>query len=262
MIWLFLIITLIIVIWGSITHWKFINNNKQYFNSKHTINNVFDKVYVINLDDQPENLKNMDDQLKKYNIKYSRFKAIVGQDVFDTYKPSEGSWNYEHPGALGCSLSHKGVIEDAVRNNYNKILILEDDCLFRKDFNKFFNKKYQSVINHFPDWKILYFGNSQYLGWPENIKYYDDFYLTKMGHSTFAYGLDKSVFKELLDLLENIDDPIDDILIKEYQEKDLCITILPHIIQQNIEQVSKTSGFSWPLDAYLDDNKVKMEDFV
>ena len=83
-----------------------------------------------------------------------------------------------------------------------------------------------------------------------------------MGHSTFAYGLDKSVFKELLDLLENIDDPIDDILIKEYQEKDLCITILPHIIQQNIEQVSKTSGFSWPLDAYLDDNKVKMEDFV
>ena len=138
MIWIFLIIVLIIVIWGSITHWKFINKTKQYFNPKHTINNVFDKVYIINLDDQPENLKNMDNQLKKYNIKYSRFKAIVGQDVFDTYKPSKDSWNYEHPGALGCLLSHKGIIEDAVKNNYNKILILEDDCLFRKDFNEFF----------------------------------------------------------------------------------------------------------------------------
>ena len=67
MIWIFLIVVLIIVIWGSVTRWKFIDKTKQYFITKHTINNVFDKVYVINLDDQPENLKKMAKKLKKYN---------------------------------------------------------------------------------------------------------------------------------------------------------------------------------------------------
>jgi len=262
MIWIYLIVVLIIVIWGSITNWKFISKSRQYYKSKHTINNVFDMVYVINLDNQPENLEKIDKQLKKYNIKYSRFKAVVGQDVFDTYKPSEDSWNNGHPGALGCLLSHKSIIKDALDNNYNKILILEDDCLLRKDFNDIFDHKYGSLINYFPDWKILYFGNSHQWGWPFSIKYYDNFYITKGGYATFAYGLDKSIFKDLLKSLENLDEPIDNTLVNNYQEDDLCVTFFPHIIQQDIRKESNTSGLSWDLKDYFENNQVKIEDFI
>ena len=262
MLWIYLIVILIIVIWGGVTNWKFISNGRQYYNSKYTINNVFDKVYVINLDSQPENLKNIDKQLKKYNIKYSRFKAINGKDVFDQYNLSKDSWNNDHPGALGCLLSHKTIIKDALDNNYNKILILEDDCLLHKNFNNIFNQKYESLINYHPEWKILYFGNSHQYGWPFSIKYYDNFYFTKEGYSTFAYGLDKSMFEDLLKSLENIDDPIDDSLVNNYQENNLCITFYPHIIQQDIAQESTTTGISWNLKDYFEDNRVKLENFI
>ena len=204
MLWIYLIIILIVVIWGGVTRWKFVNKNKQYFKDNYTINNVFDMVYVINLDKQPENLKDMDNKLKQNNIKYQRFKAIDGHKVIDQYNLPEDAFTYELPGVLGCLLSHRTVMEDALENDYNKILILEDDCIFKKDFKRHFNNQYNSIIQFDPNWKVLYFGTSQQYGWPDDIKYYKDFYIPKKGYSTFAYGLDKSIIKEEISKQEAI----------------------------------------------------------
>ena len=262
MLWITLIIILIIVIWGGITNWKFINKNIQYFSNKHTINNVFNKVYVINLDREPKKLSIINNQLKKYDIKYSRFKAIDGKNVIDNYDLPEHSWNFENPGALGCLLSHREVIKDALLQNYDRILVLEDDCLFTHDFTNHFNTKYNSILEFNPNWKLLYFGCSHQFGWPNEIEYHENFYLPKEGYATFAIGIDKTIMKDILKFSDDFQNPIVDIFVNHFQKNNSCLAFYPHIIQQNISFISNITEISQNLEEYLEENKVKLKDFL
>jgi glycosyl transferase family 25 len=62
-------------------------------------------------------------------------------------------------GAIGCSLSHLRILENAQRNNYEHILILEDDIvftnpsLFIQQFNKFINTHNDADV-------VLFAGNN------------------------------------------------------------------------------------------------------
>ena len=44
---------------------------------------------------------------------------------------------------------------DAKKNKYNKILFMEDDVIFHKEFNSLFNDITSKIDD---DWKILYLG--------------------------------------------------------------------------------------------------------
>ena len=53
---------------------------------------------------------------------------------FKVYKKSE----IKNSAQLGCLLSHVTAIQDAIDNNYEKILILEDDNYYHKNFKIYF----------------------------------------------------------------------------------------------------------------------------
>ena len=70
-------------------------------------------ILYINLESRPDRKKHVEKQLKRIGLKGERFNAIKLPN-----------------GALGCSMSHLKCIEMAKQNNWEHILILEDDILF------------------------------------------------------------------------------------------------------------------------------------
>ena len=121
----------------------------------YTINNIFDKVYLINLEKDTNKYQIMKSKLDKLNIKFELFKAIDGKKLTNCKLLKFGN-----KGAVGYKMSCMEIIKSAKCNNYSKILILEDDLYFLKDFIKEFDNLYKDLINLDSSWKLLYFGAS------------------------------------------------------------------------------------------------------
>jgi len=84
--------------------------------------------YYINLSSRIDRKHHVEKQLERVGIVGTRFNAIKLNN-----------------GAIGCSMSHLKLLENAKKNNLPHILIVEDDILFTKpsifvnQFNKFLN---------------------------------------------------------------------------------------------------------------------------
>jgi len=94
------------------------------------ISNISDikHAFYINLESRSDRKKHVEEQLKIIGIQANRFKAIKLLN-----------------GALGCSMSHLKCLEIAKENNWEHVLIVEDDIkflnpeLFIIQINKFLN---------------------------------------------------------------------------------------------------------------------------
>jgi GR25 family glycosyltransferase involved in LPS biosynthesis len=70
-------------------------------------------------------------------------------------------WNAGH-GAWGCLLSHSRVVEDALRDGVERLLILEDDVIFHRDAGRML----ETFMDQVPDdWDQLFLGG-QHLSQP------------------------------------------------------------------------------------------------
>ncbi len=83
--------------------------------------------FYINLEHRVDRKNQVEEELKTIGIKAERFNAIKMEN-----------------GAIGCSMSHLKLLQDAVNNKLDHILILEDDItflqpeVFKTQLNKFF----------------------------------------------------------------------------------------------------------------------------
>jgi GR25 family glycosyltransferase involved in LPS biosynthesis len=71
--------------------------------------------FYINLDTRPDRKSHVEKQLETIGIQAQRFNAIKLKN-----------------GALGCSMSHLKCLETAKQNNWDHVVIVEDDILFTK----------------------------------------------------------------------------------------------------------------------------------
>lgn len=102
------------------------------------ISNISDIKYsfYINLETRPDRKIHVEEQLKIIGIQANRFNAIKLPN-----------------GALGCSMSHLKCLETAKENNWEHVLIVEDDIkflnpgLFINQLNKF--------LNSHNDWDVI-----------------------------------------------------------------------------------------------------------
>ncbi len=105
-----------------------------------SINDIIHAFY-INLESRPDRKEHVVKQLDNIGIKAERFNAIKLKN-----------------GALGCSLSHLKCLELAKENNWDHILIIEDDIkflnptLFINQINLFFSK--------YKNWNVLLFAGN------------------------------------------------------------------------------------------------------
>jgi glycosyl transferase family 25 len=105
--------------------------------------------FYINLLSRPDRKQHVENQLKKIGINADRFNAIKMVN-----------------GAIGCSMSHLKIIETAKANDWDHVLIVEDDILFTNpilfvnQFNKFLSnhKSFDVVLiagNNVPPFKEI-----------------------------------------------------------------------------------------------------------
>jgi glycosyl transferase family 25 len=105
--------------------------------------------FYINLLSRPDRKNHVEEQLNNIGIKPERFNAIRMDN-----------------GAIGCSMSHLKLLETAKLNNWEHVLIVEDDILFTdpnlfvEQFNKFLsnNKDFDVALiagNNLPPYRRI-----------------------------------------------------------------------------------------------------------
>ena len=97
-------------------------------------------------------------------------------------------------GAYGCLLSYIKIFEDAIKNNYNNIFLLQDDIYFHKNFINLSNQG----IKKYKNFGALYFGYS------ENIILKKKMYL-----GLFSVIINKKLFTKILNELKLLKYPAD-----------------------------------------------------
>ena len=96
------------------------------------INNYFDKIYLLNLHKRRDRLNKSTQKLDLLNLHYDVFNGTDGSVITKLWEKLENP-NFSNTNYLGCAISHLSIYQDALHNEYEKILIIEDDNLINKD---------------------------------------------------------------------------------------------------------------------------------
>ncbi len=122
------------------------------------LNEYFDQIYVINLDHRTDRLNEVNSLLKKYNINFKRQSGVFLKEKYTDVL--NNTTNTSSLGHLGCVLSHVNCCIDAIKNNYDKILVLEDDINFIPEHIDSIN--YDKLLNEVNniDWGLFYLGGT------------------------------------------------------------------------------------------------------
>lgn len=228
-------------------------------NQKHLINRYFDHVYVVNLSFDRERRVRIHHLLKKQGISFSFFSATYGYrgdalKKFEKYQArrpgnlkrysehnelerQRGFGFIESPGAMGYIFSYLRLLKEARKNRLDRILILEDDIIFSRDFNN----RFDSLIGHLPnDWKVLQLGASQYNWESVDIEaaIQTGYYLPRTVDTcgSFALALHSSIFDELIEAAESFETTFDLLALGEIYERYVgkCFVAYPNIVMPDV----------------------------
>lgn len=133
-------------------------------NKLEIINNYFDNIYVITLERAVERQEKIKEVLSglNYSFFYGKDKNnfliddLIQENIYSKKLAKKFHRYNKHmnAGQIGCSWSHKLVYEDIIQNNYQRVLILEDDVIPNQEVVINFNE----IMNQLPDnWDLIYF---------------------------------------------------------------------------------------------------------
>jgi GR25 family glycosyltransferase involved in LPS biosynthesis len=114
-----------------------------------TLNSYFDAViWIGSREHRPDRADLLEAQLERYGIEATHFNAH--------WKPLDHLGNPS--GNMGCTASHRGVLELICHNEWWRTLILEDDAMFVSDD---WPDQFDAMIREVPDdWAFLFLGAS------------------------------------------------------------------------------------------------------
>ena len=136
------------------------------------LNDIFDRIVVLNLDKRTDRLEHFDKQAKELGFTYQRFAAFEGNPPEFTLRDA-------------CKKGHQAIMKQAIDDGINNLLIFEDDALFVEDFNA----KLADVYSKIPkDWDMFYLG-----AWHHVSKPYAEGIVEMVDNwSAHAYGISKN----------------------------------------------------------------------
>jgi GR25 family glycosyltransferase involved in LPS biosynthesis len=234
---------------------------------------LFDRVVVINLSRRADRMSSLRSQLDMLGMDYVRFPAIDGRSpetasAWQAYsaqalvpQPGEGAvenWRdfylgdrtrqarvaffeaqsgrkaIASAGAWGLFQSMKAVLEQAVKDRVESLLILEDDVLFHKDTVSLWPAMQADLPD---DWRILQLGAMQ-LHWEQNwIDWHSDRLYLCNGSSLAAHAvaLRGETIAEVLAACDTPDLPFDIGALQEVKRRhrEACFTCYPNLAIQD-----------------------------
>lgn len=188
----------------------------------------FDKVFCINLDKRTDRLENFNKQVKKYDLgEYERISAIDGSQI--------NRLNFTKTlssGELGLVLTNLKILQNARIQNYEKILILEDDCIFEDEIINV-----DSYFEKLPrDWDMLYMGGNHntHMGIPPPSIINDKISKLHMTYSTHLIGIKNTVYNKIINLLLEYKNPLD-VCYVSIQKQNSVYSFYPAIAKQLVD---------------------------
>lgn len=179
-------------------------NSSTSDDNQYTLQNFFDRIYVINLNRRPDRELLMMQKMRDRNLDYERITAYDGANLFNCRKTmSKGAWGY--------LLTWKNILEKAIKENINSFISFDDDIIFHRDFDtqiqnvlRWISKSRQKNDNFShggTNWKVICLGASQHVQIEEPT---DFFYHPELTDGSFAVAIHSSIFKELLEKVEKV----------------------------------------------------------
>lgn len=133
------------------------------------LNSFFDAVYVLSLERATERHEHIRKELQ--GLSYEVFYGVDKKDLDPAALNEAGIYNEQlairhHrytkpllPGMIGCSWSHRNIYDDIIRNNYDKVLILEDDIVIDEKAAASFNQMLAELPSN---WELVYLGYARH----------------------------------------------------------------------------------------------------
>lgn len=236
------------------------------------LNQLFDHIYLINLQKRTEKLHLIKYQLEFLKIDYEIFKAIDGTEeqygeICLDLLNKKNTW-IKSKGAIGLILTYLELLKDAVLKNYQNILILEDDCYFHYQFLVEIEKK-SNLIQFNDTISVIYLGANQFLYSAEQklqinqkLGYYDLSNHTGIHtFGTYAISMNRYFIKLLLESIDiNSIDKTIDVHIQELLNQNnlkgriiFPFLIMPDVTNSDIIGIRQQKEFCIPRKYNLDD---------
>lgn len=196
------------------------------------MNKLVDKIFVINTKKATDRMLKISNHLKELEINFFRFEAIPTNLLknIDKSNPKnldirnfEG-WNINAKSLLETT---KLIILESIENDYDKILILEDDAEFVNYSVGMQNLS--NFINKYNDWDFIHLN---YSSCPHlNFTNFPGVLRLKSGCLCCqAYLVNKNVMEIYLNYLNNYEMPIDHITQKLHKERKKSFVITPKLV--------------------------------
>ena len=252
-----------------------------------SLEKFYDQIYIINLKHRTDRWNKMVENLKLLNIQnYQRFEAINGLE-----KSIKNFWHYNKihnknykvnsPGALGYLLSYYHILIEAQEKKYQQILVLDDDIILHKDYQKFL-----STYVHPKKFKLIYYGVCHQLHNQNldnlntivsnklepsliNIRLFKNLFGSGNIDGSFMMGISNSVFYDLILATRNSLLPFDSGPLRTLYNKFPfeCFIFYPNLVIQDMtdsdiqnsteddnlnyqKQKKLINNWGWKLDEY------------
>ena len=242
--------------------------------------NQISKIYVLNMENEKWKFDKIYEECKKFGIEtlLERFIATDGnlnQEFFKTVhqkyinslpnikrkyylkKLKNGFTNlglFRSFGAFGCLMSNIKIFEDAIKNNYENIIIFQDDIYFHKNFLNLCN----NFLENHPNFTGIYLGYSQHINISVNIN--------NKTAGLFGIILNKRCFQLILEELKKYREPDDvcvpKILIEYFKDsiyKCDPILVIPDVSKSKTindrDTIKHSKKMNWELSNFNMDNR-------
>lgn len=181
------------------------------------IADYFDKIFCINLSRRTDRWDHAQKQFNKFEL--------YPVERFEGYdKPTDHLGNPN--GNMGCTSSHRALLEIIAYHEWSRVLVFEDDFEFRFDDA---NEQFDAMIKEVPeDWDMLYLGG-HYAEKP--IRRVSE-HVIRMGrmHTTSSYGITWQMARRMAPYICGIG-PIDT-LYSGFIPNNKCYIFQPRLVVQ------------------------------
>ena len=162
------------------------------------LNKEFDKVFCISLVNRVDKRTKTETKFRELGIDVEWFGAVeygFAKQIVEALPPTQNDFprfNVKHPNEFGAAMSHYTVIKGALISGVEKLFVFEDDVMFRKDFNKHFEKYYDTVPK---DWDMMMLYSFMYKLQPQNVRVNARWVKSFDSWSLMAYGMNRKAME-------------------------------------------------------------------
>jgi len=194
------------------------------------INEYFDQIYCLNLDCRPDRMEKMQKRFDHFGIEFKRIQAIDGKTMsnkeYNKYKLYKKKLSKVE---LACTLGHKIIYENALKNAYEKILVFEDDAKFVINFNE----RMQEIKTL--NWDFIQLGASDF---SKIMPIAENGFCnakSRTAWGTFAYAIKSKCYKQILEIMNSKGMYVADGYLVDYaKESNNCYVYFPNICTMEV----------------------------